>query len=155
MAKVVDKIKVILEARPDTGEVPVVDVVSLAAEAGWSDDPGTGKAFHTPDGREVLNPAVLDPPVGFEAAPSVMEMIQRELDRRQAILDDAEIVEESAEDASDFPEDVESEIRSVFEFMEDDFPGKGTAGPEKALEAVVKPEVSPAAEAAKSPPSAS
>lgn len=99
-----EKVKVRV-APDDLGQVPEVTVEDLA-EAGWSDDPGTGKAVLVPDERgapayEIVNPLPIAPPIGWEPTPPIEQLIRdrvkAEFDR---LKDDDEI--DDIVDAEDF-----------------------------------------------------
>lgn len=109
------------------GSDMVPDVEQLAEKidtAGWSDDPGTGVAVILPDGREVLNPVPMAPPIGYVAQPTLMEMMEQMLRvKLQQLRDDDEV--DTAEDAEDFdiPDEL-GEPPTMYEFvsMADEFP---------------------------------
>lgn len=103
------------------GEVVTPDpeeLLDLMEEAGWTGDPGTGKAVLLPDGSEVLNPTPMAPPVDYDRAPDAFSMWQQSLQRMSNIRDLGNIELDSAEDAEDFdvqdPEDIF--VRSQYEF---------------------------------------
>lgn len=50
-----------------------------ADAADWSDDPGTGRAILLDDGRELLNPVPMEPPVGHDEEPSINALVERAL----------------------------------------------------------------------------
>lgn len=109
------------------GSDMVPDVEQLAEKidvAGWSDDPGTGVAVILPDGREVLNPVPMAPPIGYVAQPTLMEMMEQMLRvKLQQLRDDDEV--DTADDAEDFdiPDEL-GEPPTMYEFvsMADEFP---------------------------------
>ena len=121
----VDKVKLRIDPNVATGEV--VDVKDLGAQmrrAGWSDDPGTGRAFHLDDGREVLNPVPMAPPIGYIQEPTMMDMIDAQIRRRLALLqedDEIDTVEEF--DDFDVAEDVDPlTLYEVIDMREDSPP---------------------------------
>lgn len=78
------------------------------AEAGWSDDPGTGKAILMPLGSEVVSPRPVAPPIGYVSEPSIMDRLNDLLTARLAQLNDSDVIEESEADLEDFEtEDLE------------------------------------------------
>lgn len=75
--------KLKIEIVPDSDGVvrEVGDVLSAAQAAGWSDDPGTGKAVMLPGangrpGYEVPNPMSFAPPIGWEPTPPIEQLIR-------------------------------------------------------------------------------
>lgn len=105
----------------DQGEVREFSL-DAAKAAGWSDDPGTGKAVLAPDargapGHEILNPMPFAPPIGYTPSPPIQELIQSmvksEMDRLQA---DDEI--DDILDAEDFdvPDDMPS-LETIYEVV--------------------------------------
>lgn len=115
--------KLYIRNRQDGSSKPVDDTVEDAlVSAGWSDDPGTGKAVLTPDGREIVSPAKIAPPIGYTAEKSVMEMISEMMERRLAALNDADEVD-SEEEVNDFGEDDEPAPWSPYEVeLVDEYP---------------------------------
>lgn len=84
----------------------------------WTDDPGTGKTVLLPDGRELLNPVPVAPPLSIaqNSEPSVNELVERALARHfEQLKGDDEV--DSAEDMDDFPEDEEFHPSTVYEVM--------------------------------------
>lgn len=69
--------------------------------AGWTDDPGTGRAIILDDGSELLNPVPVAPPLGYIQEVSVIDRLHQELDARRRILAEDAIFE-TEEDAADF-----------------------------------------------------
>lgn len=123
---------------PETGEIGLPklfvrnrkDVLPEPAETfedalyiqGWSEDPKDGSAVLTPDGREIVNPMPIAPPIGYTAERSVMEMIEDALKRRMAQLDGDEEIE-TIEEADDFGDDDEPAPWSPYEVvMVDEYP---------------------------------
>lgn len=131
----VDKVKVRIDPR-GSEKPPVVakDIPDKMRSAGWSDDPGTGKAVLLDDGRELVNPLPHDPPIGYVQEPSVIDLINRELARRKALLEAEEIIDESVEDASDFEMEDEIDLLSGYEIvdMRPTFPGDTGIPPDKS-----------------------
>lgn len=113
--------------RPDvdreTGEIVVLSKEVLEAKmeaAGWSEDPGTGRAFLTPGGSEVLSPMPVAPPVGYVHEESAMDRLERMLLARLAArLDGDMLLDESEAEANDFdvPDDEDFHPRSVYEIQ--------------------------------------
>lgn len=93
-------------------------------EAGWTDDPLEGKAVLLADGREVLNPLPVAPPVGYVRELSIMDRLSDMLEKRMAALLESQALEETAEEANDFDtDDEEAEIRSIYEVqLQEEFP---------------------------------
>lgn len=117
-----EKLKVVVAPNED-GVIPSnEDLIKAAEAAGWSDDPGTGKAILLPDANgnpayEVFNPMPFAPPIGFEPTPPIEQLIRDrvklELDR---LKDDDEI--DDINDAEDF--DVPDELpplQTIYEFI--------------------------------------
>lgn len=84
-------------------------------EAGWSDDPGTGIAviLPNPDGREVLNPTPMAPPLNYVHETSMDERLHDLLQRERNKRDMLEALEESEEEAGDFDISDEFDISFV------------------------------------------
>lgn len=104
-----DKIKVVV----DRSRVDPTSITGKVMEAaGWSDDPGTGKAILVPDERgnpayEVLNPMPFAPPIGWEPTPPLDQLIrERVADEVQRLKDSDEL--DDIIDAEDF--DVDDEL---------------------------------------------
>lgn len=86
-------------------------------------DPGIGHALLLEDGREVVNPVPVAPPVGYVKEPTVMEMIDAQVKRHLASLRGDEELD-SEEDAVDFDVGDDYEPFSPYEIlMSDEFPG--------------------------------
>lgn len=118
-----DKLKVSIApvVDPVTGEVidvpPPDDLYEQMAAAGWSSDPGTGKAILLPDGREVVSPMPVAPPIGYQSEPSIMDRLSQMLEARLATLRGDDVLDESDEEANDFdvPDPEDFQPRSVYE----------------------------------------
>lgn len=116
--------KLVIEVRPDAnGEVPANDVLLKAAQAaGWSDDPGEGKAVLLPDergapGYEVLNPLPFAPPIGFTPTPPIEQLIRDRVALEVARLRDEDEIDDIL-DAEDF--DIPDELpplETIYEFI--------------------------------------
>jgi hypothetical protein len=114
----VDKVRVDIEPSYDGEVFEVTDKVrDDFRDAGWSDDPGTGVAIHLPDGREVVNPVPVAPPVGYVQEISVMDQIMAKLAAQQRILAEDAIYETEA-DADDFDVEDEFDPFSMFELQD-------------------------------------
>lgn len=110
---------------------PQDELEDLAIAAGWSKDPGTGKAFHLPDGREVLNPASMAPSVGFVKQESIMDQVNNQIRAAAAAEALMGAIDETPEEAMDYgPEDDEENFLSDFQFivMMEDYPGNQGQG---------------------------
>jgi len=96
------------------------------AEAGWSDDPGTGKAILTPGGSEIVSPMPVAPPIGYVQEPSVMDRLNDMLYARlNAMLQGDDVLDETEEEANDFdvPDPEDFHPRSIYELeMLDEVP---------------------------------
>jgi len=141
--------KIKVEVAPDAnGEiVDIEEMIPKMTAAGWSDDPGTGKAVLLPDergapGREVLNPLPFAPPIGFEPTPPLEELIRDRVRREVASLRDDEEIDDIL-DAEDFEVDDElPPLETIYEVvaMKPEAP-KMERLPEPSLEDRVKAEV--------------
>lgn len=107
------KVKVRVPEVLSTGEVPpgAEELVNAMLEAGWSGDPGTGKAVLLPDGSELLDPRPIAPPVDYDKSPDAFTLWQQNIQRMSNIREMGNmVIEESEEDADDFdvpdPEDI-------------------------------------------------
>lgn len=92
---------------------------TLMDGAGWSDDPGTGKAVILPDGRELLNPLPVSPPAAIAALskePSVNDLVERALRRHFEQLKDLDEID-TLEEMDDFGEDDDYHPSSLFEVI--------------------------------------
>lgn len=116
------KIKIVLnEIVSDDGEVvtpPAEELLDAMEEAGWTDNPATGKAVILPDGSELLNPVPVAPPVDYDTSPSAFDIWQAQLQRMANIRDLGEgFLLDDEEDAEDYdvadPEDFF--VRSAYE----------------------------------------
>lgn len=105
------------------GRDPLLDLDRIPEYGGWDpDDPGLGQAVLLDDGREVLNPVPMEPPVGFKEEPSMMQMMEAMIKRHLAGLNGEDELD-SVEDAIDFdvPDDVDPTSPYDVEMM-DEFP---------------------------------
>lgn len=124
------KIKLVIDKRVEVrdGEAKIYDDAtplddlnaldeSMAA-ADWSDDPGTGRAVLLADGRELVNPIPVAPPLSVLAStePSVNELVERALSRHFEALKAADEID-GPEDYDDFPEDTEWSPVSQYEVL--------------------------------------
>ncbi|UDN67857.1 hypothetical protein [robinz microvirus RP_152] len=95
------------------------ELLDKMAEAGWSDDPGTGKAILTDLGAEIVSPIPVAPPIGYVSEPTVMDRLAQMLDSRMRLLAEGDVLDESEAEANDFdvadPEDFHP--RSVYEIQ--------------------------------------
>lgn len=115
-----DKIQVVVSP-DDQGVIPEVTVED-AANAGWSDDPGDGKAILVPDVRgapayEVFNPLPIAPPIGWEPTPPIEQLIADRVKREFDRLRDEDEMDDIV-DAEDF--DVPDELpalETIYEFI--------------------------------------
>lgn len=144
MSKFVDK--VLVEIMP-TADGEIVEFSEEMREdfrrAGWSDDPGTGRAIHDRFGREIVNPVPMAPPVGYIQEVSVMDQVMQRLLARQRILAE-DAIRETAADADDFDVEDDFDPFSLYEVTE----MRPDAPPlpipvEKPVEAVVTPPLVP------------
>ena len=102
-----DKFKVVLQPRDGLDRPSQLDLEEAIRAAGWSDDPGTGKAVLLPDGSEMLNPLPIAPPVDFVTGPTLLEQFEAKMEARFRMLqEDAEV--DTLEDFEDF--DVEEDV---------------------------------------------
>lgn len=105
----------------DDGVVRSVTPDELRA-AGWSADPGTGKAVMLPgdNGRpayEVLSPMIFAPPIGYEPTPPIDELIRDRVRKEFERLKDDDEVDDIL-DAEDFDvEDDEVPIETIYEVI--------------------------------------
>lgn len=160
------KHKVVLQARPDhprqaadrlVSRLTQLDLEDAIAQAGWTDDPGTGKAVILPDGSELLNPLPIAPPVDFREGPSLLEQFEAKMAARFKMLqEDQEL--DTAEDWEDFEvaDDIEPESPYTV-VMHDEAPGV-PPGQDPSLKPGEKPypgeEISPDQAAPAVPPGA-
>lgn len=82
----------------------------------WSDDPGTGRAILMPDGRELLNPLPVAPPISISSEPSVNDLVERALKRHYEQLRASDEID-TIEDADDFGEDEDPTPFSQYEIV--------------------------------------
>lgn len=129
-----------------TGEVGPVpgDVLNEAMlAAGWSDDPGTGQAILLEDGRELLNPTPIAPPVNYDREPSINDLVERALKMHFERLKEDDVID-SLEDADDFGDDIDEFPISMYEvqYLRDEAPAPPAPGsvPEGDLEEVRRAE---------------
>lgn len=119
------------------------DMAMAMEGADWSDDPGTGRSVHTPDGREIVNPLPVAPPASILAAaaePSVNELVERALKRHFDQLK-AEDEIDTLEDHEDFGEDDDFTPFSQFEIvLRDEAPAIPDYVEPEAVAEVVKAE---------------
>lgn len=110
--------------------------------ADWTGDPGTGRAILLGDGRELLNPLPVAPPISVQTGePSVNELVERALARHFARLQDDDVVD-TVEDMDDFGEDEDVFPTSPYEVvLRDEAPaipesseGSSSAGEVEAAE---------------------
>lgn len=148
----------------DITEVPDAEQFSEAMDgAGWTDDPRDGKAILMPDGRELLNPGVIAPPVDFFKEPSVNDLIARAMKMHFDMLKADEEIDTIAE-ADDFGEDEDFFPSSIYEIvLRDEAPAAPVGDKvdeakasdiDKVEEDAVKVMKDTAKKAAKKPPSA-
>lgn len=117
-----DKIKIAV-VNPDTGETPSnEELLQAAEEAGWSEDPGTGKAILIADERgapayEVFNPLPMAPPIGWTPTPPIEELIAQRVQLELGRLKDDEEIDDII-DAEDFdvPDDLPP-LETIYEFI--------------------------------------
>lgn len=135
MVDYADTVKVRIDPRgADRAPVVPKDISDKMRSAGWSADPGTGKAVLLEDGRELVNPLPHDPPLGYVQEPSVIDLINRELAKRKALLEADEVLDETDEDANDFDMEDEVDLLSGYEIvdMRPTFPGDTGIPPDKS-----------------------
>lgn len=115
--------KVRVVVRPDHLGVLPEDglVMERMKDAGWSEDPGTGKAVMVDDERgnpayEVLNPIPMAPPIGWVPTPPIEELIRQRVAQEFMLREDEEI--DDINDAEDF--DIPDELpplETIYEVM--------------------------------------
>lgn len=86
--------------------------------ADWTDDPGTGRAILMPDGRELLNPLPVAPPITFKEELSVNDLVERALKMHYERLANDEEVRESLDELLTFDDDDDLEPASPWEVIE-------------------------------------
>lgn len=103
-----DKLKVRIYDEPHRNAQlsPDGGILELAKEAGWSDDPGTGKAVMLLDERgnaafEVGNPMPFAPPIGYEPTPPIEQLIRDRVKLEVDRLRDEDEIDDIV-DAEDF-----------------------------------------------------
>lgn len=117
-----------------------------AAAAGWSDDPGTGKAILVPDergapGYEVLNPLPIAPPIGWTPEPPIDELIRQRVREEYERWKEGEEEIDIVSELDDF--DVEDEVipaQTMYEFygMEPQVPALKPRDPKEEAAAQVE-----------------
>lgn len=93
--------------------------------AGWDDkDPGVGRAVILEDGRELLNPVPMAPPVSYSQELSVNDLVERALIKYHKQLEEDKEANETLADLLHFDDDEDLEPASPWEVidMEDDPP---------------------------------
>lgn len=115
-----EKFKVVVSPDAD-GVVPDLaqdDLIRKAQEAGWTDDPRDGRAFLLPDGREILNPVPLEPPIGFTPTDSIDKLIQDRVREALRGLRGEDTIDEDIHDLEDFdiPDEL-PDLTTIYEFM--------------------------------------
>lgn len=148
------KFKLVIHPRLEGESAPqsmTIEEIIESAAADWDpEDPGVGKAVLLPDGREIFNPVPFAPPVGYQAEPTMMELMQRMLRRELMQAKDDEAVD-SLEEMNDFPEDEERPFHSFYELqLMEEFP-ESPPLPEPG-EAPPPPPPPPPADPAPAPP---
>lgn len=104
------------------GRVSMSDVESMVDNSDWTDDPRDGKALLLPDGRELLNPLPIAPPIGFRKEPDILELVAAQVREHYEMLKGDEEID-SLEDANDFGEDEDFDPSSIYEIvMREEFP---------------------------------
>lgn len=128
--------KVKVTVSPDIskdGEIVTLpsDVLYQAmADAGWSEDPGTGKAILTPLGSEIVSPRPVAPPIGYVHEESIMERLDKMLTARLAQMQGDNIIDETEEDLEDFDVPDLEDVRFSYTLeMLDEAPSFKGSGP--------------------------
>lgn len=107
------KIEELISSDGEIGTLPAKEQIFDAMEgANWSDDPGTGVAVLLPDGREVLNPTPMAPPLNYVQEESVTDRLHEMLVRERVRRELEEGITETEEESQDF--DVEDEFDVQF-----------------------------------------
>lgn len=134
-----ERVKVEIVPNPATGEIAdYEDVMERMVDAGWTDDPKDGVTILLSDGREVVNPLPIAPPIGYNPTPSMFDVIRAQIQRAKLLEDDA--VAETPDEANDFDMDDEWEPSSVYEVvMKEDFPELAPEAPSAAPPAAAPP----------------
>lgn len=106
----------------------------------WDEDPGIGMAILLPDGREVVNPVPMAPPLGYKPEPTMMELMDAMVKRHLASLkSDDEL--DGPEDFEDFDVGDDVEPYSPYEVvLHDEFPAIPPAPPPQGDEPEKKKE---------------
>lgn len=104
---------------------------NAADAADWSDDPGTGRAILLEDGRELLNPVPMEPPVGHDEEPSINALVERALTQHFAKLEKNAEAERTLADILKFDDEGEDDYFSAWELreMEEEIPPIPTTAP--------------------------
>lgn len=116
------KIKVYNEAHREMEDPKSVDLLARALDAGWSDDPGTGKAVLLADGNgnpayEVINPMPFAPPIGYEPTPPIEQLIRDRVKLEVDRLKDEDEIDD-INDAEDFEIDDElAPLETIYEVI--------------------------------------
>lgn len=149
-----EKFKIEVAPRGDTGELfdwSEDEWRQAIKLAGWSDDPGSGKAIIAPDGREIFNPVPVAPPIGWKPEPDMFQIMKAMVQRELAALKGDEIAE-TAEEAEDFVVDEDFDPMSIYEVV-DMIPDPGPVPQPAPVETPIAPsEQAPAPSAPASPP---
>lgn len=118
-----DKLRIVVDPLlvPKASDKQILDE---ALAAGWSDDPGQGKAILMKDARgngayEVHNPMPHALPIGFEPTPPLDQLIRDRVRAEFQRLKDDEVID-SVEEADDFDIPDEIPLTSVYEVVEMD-----------------------------------
>lgn len=113
------KVAVTPDVAPDGEVIAYPDDVLLdkMGNAGWTDDPGEGKAVLTPLGYEIVSPIPVAPPVGYVSEPTIMDRLNDMLTQRLRQLRGDDLVEETEAEANDFdvPDPEDYNVRSIYE----------------------------------------
>lgn len=139
-----DKFKVTVSPNADGEVVDEQVLLDGAVKAGWSEDPGTGKAILVPDergapGYEVGSPIPVAPPIGWVPTPPIEQLISERVAREFQLRDEEEI--DDIVDMEDF--DVADELpplETIYEFiaMEPQVPAVKPLSPEERAKAEVE-----------------
>lgn len=106
-------------------------------------------------GQEVPDPTPMEPPIGYQAQPDLMEMIRAMVQREIHLRDDA--IMESPEEADDFEEDDAEDFDSPYELFFNPEPGAPAGPPPSPVDVTgqaPKPAESAATPAGTAPPEA-
>lgn len=107
--------------------------------AGWSDDPGEGRAILLADGREVGNPLPVAAPVVFAGEMSVNELVERSLKAHYELIAENAAAQETLEELLTFEEDDDLEPASPWEVVERVLPDEVPEIPKPAVVVVDPP----------------